>query len=235
VTTSIFFDAGGVLLDTSAGVMGPQWQEHIAEYLAPRLGGDHEAWRAANVWAAERMFARFRVPGGTPREIDGRLRRLWLREMCEKVGVPAPRNAGALAEEAHAWVAERVAAPLPGVAGALRALKARGFRLFTSSGHASPELGGYLRAIGIRELFDETYGVDIVDRWKTNAGFYRKILEHSGTRPDDAVTVDDQERFLEYAKRAGFRTFLLAPKGTASGHEVIGTLAELGERLVKVA
>jgi 2-haloacid dehalogenase len=150
--------------------------------------------------------------------------------MCEHAGVapPAGRNVGAIAEEADRFVSARVIAPLPAVDEHLRALRASGLRLFTASGHSSIELDGYLRGAGIRELFDEIYGVDIIDRWKTNAGFYRKILEHSGVRPDDAAVVDDKERFLEHAKRAGFaRTFLLAPAGTASEHEVVSSLTDL--------
>ncbi len=229
MTKCIFLDAAGVLLDTS--VMPAQWQRLIAEFLAPRLGGEPSAWGPANAYAIDRMWARYRDPGGTPRETHGRLRRLWLREMCEKVGVPTPRDAGAVAEETRAWVAARVSAPMPGVAGATRSLRARGFRLFTSTAQESLEISGYLKAIGIRELFDETYGTDIIDRWKTNAAFYRKILEHARVRAEDAVTVDDQERCLDWAKRAGFRTFLLAPSGAASSHEVIGSLSELAERL----
>jgi HAD superfamily hydrolase (TIGR01509 family) len=229
MTTCVFLDAAGVLLDTS--VMPRQWQRLIGEFLAPRLGGDPAAWGPANAYAVERMWARYRDPGGTPRETHGRLRRLWLREMCEKVGVPPPRDVGALAEETSAWVAARVAAPTPGVTGTIRSLKDRGFRLFTSTGQPSLEIGGYLEAMGVRELFDETYGTDIIDRWKTNAAFYRKILEHSGVLAEDAVTVDDQGRCLDWAKRAGFRTFLLAPSGTLSSHEVIGSLSELAGRL----
>src|SRR6267143_2525206 len=229
MTHSVFFDAAGVLLDTTA--MPTQWQRLIGEFLAPRLGGEPSAWGPANAYAVERMWARYRVPGGTPRETHGRLRRLWLREMCEKVGVPSPREAGALAEETYAWVAARVVAPMPGMAGAMRSLRAGGFRLFTSTAQASLEIGGYLKAIGVRELFDETYGTDIIDRWKTNAAFYRKILEHAEVPAEDAVTVDDQERCLDWAKRVGFRTFLFAPGGTASSHEVIGALSELAGRL----
>lgn len=229
MTDCIFFDGAGVLLDTSA--MPAQWQRLIGEFLAPRLGGEPSAWGPANAYAVARMWARYRDPGGTPRETHGRLRRLWLREMCEKVGVPSPRDAGTLAEETVAWISARVAAPMHGAAGAMRSLGAGGFRLFTSSAQPSLEIGGYLEAIGVRELLDETYGTDIIDRWKTNAAFYRKILEHAGVRAEDAVTVDDQERCLDWAKRAGFRTFLFAASGTASSHEVLGSLSELAERL----
>jgi HAD superfamily hydrolase (TIGR01509 family) len=227
---AIFFDIYGVLMDPSA--LAPQWQRLVGEFLVPRLGGEPEAWGSANKYAADRMFARYRDPGGTPRETHGRLRRLWFREMCEHVGVATPKEAAALAEETNAWVSERLRASDEGTPEALRTLKGRGFTLFTSAGSVSQDADAYLRGMLVRDLFAETYGTDIIDRWKTNAGFYRKILEHSGIDPKDAVTVDDQERCLDWAKRAGFaRTFLLAPPATTSSHEVIASLADLLEHL----
>jgi len=230
VTEAVFLDIYGVLMDPSAPAA--EWRRLVGEFLVPRLGGTPEVWGAANKYAADRMFARYRDPGGTPRETHGRLRRLWFREMCEHVGVATPKDAAAQAEALHAWVNERLGATYLTSPDTLRALNARGLRLFTSAGAVSQDADAYLKGMGVRQLFDETYGTDIIDRWKTNAGFYRKILEHSGVDPTEAVTVDDQERCLDWARRAGFaRTFLVAPSGTASSHELIASVAELADRL----
>lgn len=210
---------------------GPQWKRLVGEFLAPRLGSDPAAWGRANVYAAERMPARYRVPSGTPKETHPRLRRLWFREMCEQVGVPVPRDASALAEETFAWVSERLRTWFPGTQEALRAMSGRGYRLFTSAGLVSQDSDAYLRGMGVRDLFAGIYGTDVVDRWKTSAAFYRIILERSGARAEDAATVDDQEKCLAWAKRAGLRTFLLAPQGASSAHETVASLAELAERL----
>lgn len=205
---AIFLDAAGVLLDTN--LMPAQWQRLAGEFFAPRLGGDAAAWAAANIRAAERMWTRYRDPGGTPNETHLRLRRLWLREMCEHVGVPTPRRADDLVMEAHAWICERVAAPLPGAIAGVRALHDAGYRLFTSTGQPSWEIAGYLRALGVRDLFDErTYGTDLVDRWKTSSAFYARILQDAGVSAADAITVDDVPRCTGFARRAGLRTLLL--------------------------
>lgn len=230
MTTALFLDMYGVLMDPAKPAA--QWRRLVGELWAPRLGGEPEAWGIANAYAAERMWARYRDPGGTPRETHPRLRRLWFREMCERVGVPTPRDAAEKAEETMEWVSQRLDASFPNTAATVRALKGAGLRLFTSAAPPSQDVRAFLRSLAVEELFDETYGSDIVDRWKTNSGFYRKILEHSGVAGADAVTVDDQEKCLDWARRAGFaRTFLLAPAGTASAHETIASLAELPARL----
>jgi HAD superfamily hydrolase (TIGR01509 family) len=225
---AIFLDAAGVLLDSDA--MPTQWRRLCGEFFAPRLGGDPGAWASANAWAAERMWARYRDPKGTPNETHMRLRRLWLREMCERVGVVAPRNSSELVLEAHGWICERVTAPLPGAALAVRALKAAGYRLFTSTGQPSWEIAGYLRAMGLRDLFEErTYGSDLVDRWKTSSAFFTRILEDAGVAPRDAVAVDDAPRCTAFARRAGMQTFLVSASG--ADEDVIPSLAALASRL----
>ncbi|HEY7624379.1 MAG TPA: HAD family hydrolase [Candidatus Limnocylindria bacterium] len=230
MTSVVFLDVYGVLMDPAP--LAAQWERLVGDFLAPRLGGDPSRWGAANRYAADRMFARYRDPKGTPGETHARLRRLWFREMCEHAGVDPPKRPGPLADETFAWVGERLQATFPGTVDALREIARRGHRLFTSAGLVSTDGDAFLRGIGVRDLFVEVYGTDVIDRWKTNAGFYRKILEHSGVSGAEAVTVDDQERCLDWAKRAGFaRTFLLAPAGTASNHETIASLAELVERL----
>ena len=225
---AIFLDAAGVLLDSDA--MPAQWQRLAGEFFAPRLGGDPAAWGPANAWAAERMWARYRDPKGTPNETHLRLRRLWLREMSERVGVIAQRDSSELVLEAHSWICERVNAPLPGAIDAVRALRSAGHRLFTSTGQPSWEVAGYLRAMGVRDLFEErTYGSDLVDRWKTSSAFYARILEDAGVAPTDAIAVDDTPRCIAYARRAGMRTFLVSSSG--ADEEVIPSLAALAERL----
>ena len=51
---TIFLDDGGVMNDNAIRV--PQWQQLVAEYLAPRLGGEHDRWAEANRIVAERAW-----------------------------------------------------------------------------------------------------------------------------------------------------------------------------------
>lgn len=227
---ALFLDAAGVLLDTDR--MPAQWQRLVGEFLAPRLGGKPSAWAAANVYAAGRMFDRMRRSSRGPRETHRRERVRWLVEMCAHVGVAAPPDAEALADDTVRWVSERVVAGYPEVSESLRALKDGGLTLFTSTGQPSLEIGGYLRAIGVRELVDRTYGPDLVDRWKDGPDFYRAICADAEVRPSEAATVDDDERQLDRARAAGLQAFLLARDGrTISRYPIARTLAEVPQLL----
>lgn len=223
---AVFLDAAGVLLDTDA--MPTQWRRHVGDFMVPRLGGAPEAWAEANAWAAERLWARYRDPGGTPNETHGRLRRLWMREMCERVGVPVPKDAAALVEQIHEYVCQRVVAPMPGAVEAVRELHARGLALYTATGQPSYEIAGYLRALGVRELFTKTYGTDIVDRWKNNSAYYARVLADADVSGAEAIVVDDVDRMLDHARRAGVtRTIRVTSEPASSTHETIASLAIL--------
>ena len=207
----VFIDDGGVLNDNEA--RAPQWRRLLGEYLAPRLGGTREAWAAANVGAFERSWARYLAhveSAGDARELERWIRddrRTWLIDMCEQVGVTVPADPSTYAIEAGAWVSERVRADIPGAIDTVRWLHARGLTLNTASGGLSWELEPYLRGMGIRELFDNLYGPDLVDRYKNGPHFYEALLADAGVGAGAAVVVDDGEKVRAWARAAGLRTF----------------------------
>jgi HAD superfamily hydrolase (TIGR01509 family) len=230
-TTAVFLDGAGVLLDTPA--MPELWQRAVAEYFPARLGGAPEAWAAANEHAVERWTARLaeaaRKAGPRKGSRDAHLaaRTALLVDLCERVGVPVPADADAFAEDAFHSCAERVRAPLGDAVAAVRKLREAGYRLFTASGQPSWEIAAYLRALEIAELFDRTYGCDLVDRWKTGPHYYRAICEDAGIDPRRAVAVDDTPVVLDWAKKVGLRTFLLGGVGGGQRHERIASLTEV--------
>lgn len=164
----IFLDDGGVMNDNRR--RGPQWQRHVADFLAPRLGGRKRAWRLANAVVAERLFRDMTLPAsGTSDPLfwvfhDGYLD-TWLVGMCRELGLAPPDTAGrrlALAREASAYVTRRVHAAIPGAVPAIRALHRRGYALHTASGEFAADLEGYLDGMGVRPCFGTLYGCDLV-------------------------------------------------------------------------
>ena len=84
-----------------------------------------------------------------------------------------------------------------------------------------------LTGLGVRTLFRETYGSDLLGVWKNGPSFYQALLEHARIEPADAVTVDDDALRLDRARDLGMETILVGTKDAGSGHRRIGTIADL--------
>lgn len=210
----LFVDKGGVLLDNT--MLSAQWRRLVGEYLAPRLGGSHEAWGAANVPAFEREWARFLAvaSAGGPPDIRGFFandRRQWFLDMCDGVGVARPPDdvAAVIAADTVSFVMSHLDIPVPRVLDALRALRGRGVVLHIASADAHDELVEFLERIGARELFDRVYGSDLVNKWKFGPDYYRAVLADSGVDPARAAVVDDSPQALAWARECGLRGFLV--------------------------
>ena len=154
-------------------------------------------------------MARLEV-AGTSGGVDGwtrQDRRMWLLDMCEQVGVPAPAEPEEYAIALSRWVRERVHAEIPDAADAVRSLAARGLRLHMASGGQSWELDACLRAMGIRDHFDRLYGPDLIDRYKNGPHFYEAILADSRADPATAAVVESSAQVREWASSFGICSF----------------------------
>ncbi len=236
---TVFLDDGGVMNDNAVRV--PQWQRLVAEYLAPRLGGDPRAWAEANRIVAERVWRQFlesleRAPDAEFAHLSREFNRSWLAGMCEIVGVDTPQDDQciALTRETSAYVTRRVRAAYPGAVDAIRGLHGRGYALSTASGEISPELDGYLEGMGVRDLFSlPLFGPDLVNEPKNGARYYRRIFAH-GADPSAALVVDDDPHALDWAAEAGAMTVLVSNGQSHDGrHRAIRRLAELPDLLAQ--
>jgi HAD superfamily hydrolase (TIGR01509 family) len=207
----VFIDDGGVLNDNER--RAPQFRRLLGEYLTPRLGGTPDAWANANVSVFERSWARYLAQlerAGDSPGVEAWIRadrRVWMLEMCEELGLPAPPDPEKYAIATATWVSERVRADIPGAIETVRWLGDAGLTLNTASGGLSWEIEPYLRGMGIGDRFDHLYGPDLVDRWKNGPHFYAAVLAHSGARPEESVVVEDSEAMRAAAGSLGLRTF----------------------------
>src|SRR6202022_4032982 len=114
------------------------------------------------------------------------------------------------------------AAAFPDAVAGVRTLASRVPRLFTATSQDARQIDGYLRAMGIRDAFERTYGGDLVDRFKVNADFFTAIMTDATVAPDRSAMVDDNPTYLNWAREAGMRTYLLERRGAdAEGHEQV--------------
>jgi HAD superfamily hydrolase (TIGR01509 family) len=235
----IFLDDGGVLNDNRR--RGPQWQRHVADFLAPRLGGYKRDWRLANAVVSERLFRDMSpLASGTADHsfwaAPERYLEEWLAGMCRELALDPPASATqrlALAQEAAAYVTRRVHAAIPGAIPAIRLLQRRGYTLHTASGEYAADLDGYLEGMGVRACFGTLYGCDLIGVAKSGPGYYERLFQHARVEPAQALVVDDTERALDWAAAIRACTVLCgsaAPAGSRHSH--VGRLADLPALLV---
>ena len=229
---TLLLDHHGVISDGER--MPGEWRRLLGEFLTPRFGATPQVWADGNRVALARSVARYDAHGRDGsrygREEFTRNDRIeWMRDMLAFAGVPVPDDATLLqaAIEATRYVTLRAQAPVPGAATTLRALHDHGFRLFTASGDLAENLSNYLTALGVRGLFAQTYGADLLGVGKTGPGFYTALLAHAALDPADAVVVDDDAHRLDWARSLGMETVLVGRKDPGAGHPRVVRFADL--------
>ncbi len=204
---AVFLDDGGVLNNNE--LRAPQWQKLIAQYFAPRYGGNHNAWKKANRIAFENLLKSWKKAKKKP-ELDFQTfwqneSELWITTMFHQVGVAPPplHEQYNVAIKAEEWITPRVRAAFPGVIQTVRLLKERGYSLYTASGGTSWQLRGYLTGMGIADYFEEFYGADLINTMKASSLFYKRMFRHAGISPEQALVVDDFPENVLRAREEG--------------------------------
>jgi phosphoglycolate phosphatase-like HAD superfamily hydrolase len=238
---TLFLDDGGVMNDNA--VRGPQWQQLVAEFFVPRLGGSPAAWVSANHTVASQLditqiIAIWEGSGGSYAEFDRRYMRAWLGGMCELLGIssPDPEGVPELCHEAERFITARVRSDFPGAAGAVRWLHGQGYALHTASGEPSWHLHNYLTGMGVRECFGKLYGPDLLDWFKAGPEYYERLLADAGIAAANAIFVDDNPGPIAWATQAGARTVFVgdAARSPAEAALVIPRLADLPGALARL-
>ncbi len=226
---SLLLDYHGVISDGER--LPAEWRRLLGDFLTPRFGMSPEVWAEANRHALTRSLARAQATEALPEYEERRRadRIEWLRDMLLFAGLepPAEADLDAVALEAISYVVPRTRATVPGAALALRALSDRGYALFTASGDHSEHLDGYLRGLGVRELFRQTYGADLFGVPKTGPWFYEALLAHARLAPSATIVVDDDAWRLDWAKGLGMETVLVGPKDPGASHRRISQFSDL--------
>lgn len=119
-------------------------------------------------------------------------------------------EAARLAERLRFEIPSQICAPLGGAAGAVRALRDRGYRLVTASGADSAHPRGTLSGSGLIGCFHAVTGpIRLAARRKARssvAGWFRPL----GAKPIESVVVDHFGLAIKWAAEAGARTIHVA-------------------------
>ncbi len=203
---AIFFDDGGVMNDNR--LRGMQWQKMLGEYFSPKYGGEPHKWAEANVSMIEDFTLEHGELLESAEEVeydafyDDFINR-WITGMFEYVGVDIPPKSQRrkIYFDVIDQITPDVKASFPGVINTVKALHKMGFRLYTASAQHSSELKGYLRGMRVKEYFTNFYGPDLINIHKTSEMFYERMFNDIGMNPRRAIIIDDNPKFLEYAKK----------------------------------
>ncbi len=140
-----------------------------------------------------------------------------------------------------AWTAveaSKSAVPLPGVAGALAALRARGVRLGIATNDSTEAARLTVAALGWAPLFDGVFGYDAVPNPKPAADMVHAFAALTGLAPAQIGFVGDNRHDLECgrAAHAGLVVGVLSGTGTRKALApladlLLGSVAELPDAL----
>jgi FMN phosphatase YigB (HAD superfamily) len=231
----IFLDNDGVLTDAEAHHVA--YCRRYGELMAGRYGGTVEAWVEANSAAFGTMLEWYE--GNADRYTDAGffedLYRVELGAAFVHMGMEPPEweSEGRLLMRRLLFECPRAACALfPGAREAVEKLARQGYRLCMASNAHGLHCEGVLIGCGLRQHFIYAFGPDLVNCATKSVGFYRRICDHVGVRPEKAILVDDNGAPLVMAAGMGMTTIFVEPGHSRDApqtepHARIASIAEL--------
>jgi len=238
---AIFLDLYGVLVDSV--VVETLYNERMAAILERRFGGGLDRW--LRTWMES--YERYQAGGaeldrrpGEEREGDAWVEAVYelnadqMRYALQHMGCEIPADLHDFAEAAEAETVRGIDGTYPDVRPALTALQDDGHRLFLSTNANRANAESALVGGGIRGFFDGLLMLETGRAKKDRPYYWRRAFEHARSRPEEAIVVDDQARFLRPAHELGARGVQLIRAGLrrATGEfPVLDSLAAVADVL----
>ena len=205
----MLLDVDGVILDSDQ--YDPEWERLAGQAFVPLLGGDPEAWPAAQsaAWnsVTARRFSELDEMSESERPHpsvwwDG-LYAEWVEEACKLAGVstPTPEERARVGDAAFDFYCRNARGVFPETAGTIARLAER-FELHMASGNPAWIVEAVLRGLGVRHLVGQPFGSDLAGALKRAPfeQFYRGIEAKIG-QASKPIVVDDDERCLAAARK----------------------------------
>ena len=205
IIDAIFFDDGGVMSDNN--VRGNQWKPLIAEFFAPRFGGEKDNWMKANEYAMGFVMNILDHIQASNKEISHKEyyaleHEVWTEKMFEFMGIqnPPKETYEQLALEVDNWIIPQVRSAYPGITECIKSLS-KNYILHTASNETSKVLDAYLTGMDVKNCFKFLFGPDLIDTMKSHERYYQKIFSYSQVKPENAIIIDDNPRVLKHAQK----------------------------------
>ena len=184
-----------------------QYVRAIGSVLAPRFGGDPEAWAKCAIDMLEileaQYLARFRDDPTNYNAWFSTMHEQAMRLVFSGMGLPIPPDAETLSQETQRLALAQCNALFPGTRETLHSLHAQGYALHTASGNDSGHLRAALAGAQIAPFFDRLYGPDLIDCAKEGPEFYARLFRHAQADPARALIIDNDPHAIGWAISVG--------------------------------
>jgi len=209
---TLFLDLYGVLARSVA--MEAAYNERMASILQLRHGGSLEGWRELQ----QKSYEWYQGEGvkldsrpGPEREGQAWVDAVWqlnsdqIAWMFTRAGIPVPADAAKYSEQLEEETVREIDALYPDVRPTIPLLKADGHRIFLSTNATRSNGESALIGGGVRGLFDGVVCLENGMAKKDRRAYWLNAFRIADVRPEDAVCVDNESRYLEPPKELGAR------------------------------
>lgn len=184
-----------------------QYVRAIGSTLAPRFGGDTEAWAKCAIDMLKTLetqyIARFRDDPTNYNDWFTTMHAQAMELVFSGMALPVPSNAEALSQETQRLALAQCSALFPGTQETVHALYAQGYTLHMASGNNSGHLRAALTGAGLDAYFDRLYGPDLIDCAKEGPEFYARLFRHVSIDPARALIIDNDPNAIAWAISTG--------------------------------
>ena len=207
----VFLDLWGVLADSRK--MTPAYRQRAAELLWSRHGGSIEGWLrahdAALGWYEAHMADPETWEHGSWVEVVSRADAENIARMFREAGISPPQDPHRLSVSLDLDVMSSIDAAFPDARPAVSRLRKGRHRVFVSTNATESNARGALRGAKILDDLDRVFTGEILNAGKTDAAYWRGIVERLRIDPKRAFVVDDRPEYLKGAALVGFRCLLM--------------------------
>ena len=211
----VFLDLWGVLVDSRK--MSNAYRRWIAESLSARHGAPVDVWvrahDAAEVWYETHLAKPTTWEAGTWIEVVNLADAEQVVRMFREAGVPPPPDPLAVSKALTLEGMSTIDAAFPDARPAVARLKNAGHRVFVSTNATEENARGTLAGARLLEGVDGVITGESQNANKTDAAYWRGIVDRIRVDPAASFVVDDRREYLRGASLVGFRCLLMDREG----------------------
>ena len=211
----VFLDLWGVLTDSRK--MTPAYRQRAAEILWSRHGGSIEGWLQAHdvalAWYEGHMADPETWRRGSWVDVVSRADSENIARMFREAKVPPPSDPHRLSVSLDLDVMSGIDATFSDARSAITRLRRDRHRVFVSTNATESNARGALRGAKLLDELDGLFTGEILNAGKTDAAYWRGIVDRLKTDPKRSFVVDDRPEYLSGAAPVGFHCLLMDRDG----------------------